>query len=142
MMGEIINRQRAHPVDRERWANFSDQALREVAGSGQSATIVFVSDQAMRKLNFRFRHIDQPTDVLSFCARDSDFPCEPNEGLGEVVISVERALDQAQRNGLSLEDEIAQLILHGLLHLGGYDHENDNGEMNRLEMQLRRKLGI
>ena len=62
--------------------------------------------------------------------------------LGDVVISVEQAARQAREHGLSLEDEIAQLILHGLLHLCGYDHETDNGEMNRLELRLRRRLGI
>jgi probable rRNA maturation factor len=64
------------------------------------------------------------------------------ENLGDVVISVERAAEQALENGLSLEEELAQLILHGLLHLHGYDHETDSGEMNAFELKLRRKLGI
>ena len=57
-------------------------------------------------------------------------------------ISVEQAAAQAKENGLTFDNEIAQLILHGLLHLCGYDHETDNGEMNRLELRLRKKLGI
>jgi len=55
---------------------------------------------------------------------------------------VEQAMRQAKENGLTLDQEIAQLILHGLLHLCGYDHTTDSGEMNRLELRLRRKLGI
>ena len=62
--------------------------------------------------------------------------------MGDVVISVERAEAQAAEHGLGFEEEVAQLILHGLLHLCGYDHETDNGEMNRLELRLRRRLGI
>jgi probable rRNA maturation factor len=57
-------------------------------------------------------------------------------------VSVETAAAQARENGLTLDQEIAQLILHGLLHLSGFDHETDNGQMNRLELKLRRKLGI
>jgi probable rRNA maturation factor len=62
--------------------------------------------------------------------------------LGDIVISVEQAERQAEENGLSLEGEIKQLILHGVLHLCGYDHETDTGEMNKRELQLRRKLKI
>jgi probable rRNA maturation factor len=62
--------------------------------------------------------------------------------LGDVVISIEQAERQANEHGLNTEDEIAQLILHGLLHLSGYDHETDQGEMNRLELRLRKRLGI
>jgi probable rRNA maturation factor len=62
--------------------------------------------------------------------------------LGEVIISVPRAAAQAKENGLTFADEVRQLILHGLLHLCGYDHETDQGEMNRLELTLRKKLGI
>ena len=62
--------------------------------------------------------------------------------LGDIVISIEQAARQAKEHGLSFENEIAQLILHGLLHLSGYDHETDHGEMNRLELKLRKRLGI
>ena len=64
------------------------------------------------------------------------------ETLGDVVISVEQAARQAKENKISMDEEIAQLILHGLLHLSGYDHSTDNGEMNRLELRMRKKLGI
>jgi probable rRNA maturation factor len=134
-MVEVVNRQRRVKVDPNAWTTFAEKALKAIGNSGTSATIAFVSDSSIRKLNRQFRNIDKATDVLSF-------PADEPENLGDVAISVETAAKQAKENGLEFNDEIAQLILHGLLHLSGYDHETDNGEMNRLELRLRRKLGI
>ena len=80
--------------------------------------------------------------MLSFPAGENDFDFVGEATLGDVIISVEQAARQAAANGLSLDAEISQLILHGLLHLSGYDHETDNGEMNRIELRLRRRLRI
>ena len=135
-MIEVVNRQRRFKVDTKVWTTFATKALAAI-GKGQSATIAFVSDKRIRELNHQFRGIDSTTDVLSFPAGGPD---EPN--LGDIAISLETAAVQAKDNDLSFDNEIAQLILHGLLHLSGYDHETDNGEMNRLELRLRRKLGI
>ena len=134
-MIEVVNRQRNLEVDTEAWSSFAERALNAIGKSEASATIAFVSAKRIRQLNRQFRGIDKATDVLSF-------PAEEESNLGDVAISVEIAVVQAEENGLSLEYEIAQLILHGLLHLYGYDHEKDNGEMNRLELKLRRSLGI
>ena len=134
-MVEVVNRQRRLQLDTEAWSSFAVRALRAIGKSEASATIAFVSNKRIRELNRQFRGIDKATDVLSF-------PAEEESNLGDVAVSVETAADQAKENGLSFEDEIAQLILHGLLHLSGYDHETDDGEMNRLELRLRRKLGI
>ena len=82
------------------------------------------------------------TDVLSFPAGQVEFEKVEGVMLGDVVISVEQAARQAAEHGLSFENEVEQLILHGVLHLCGYDHETDSGEMNRLEVRLRRRLGI
>lgn len=136
-MVEVVNRQRGRKIDTQTWAAFAAQAIEAIGKQGSSATIAFVSDRNIRKLNQQFRNIDKATDVLSFPAGDED---ETN--LGDIAISVETAAAQAKENSLTLENEIAQLILHGLLHLSGYDHETDNGEMNRLELRLRKKLGI
>lgn len=102
-----------------------------------SATVAFVSDKRIRQLNKQFRGIDKATDVLSF-------PDDGDDGdyLGDIAISVDTAARQADENGLTFEGEVAQLMLHGLLHLAGHDHETDNGEMNRLELRLRKKLKI
>lgn len=138
---EIINRQRKRRVNAKPWGEFAERALQAI-GADREATIVFVSDSAIKKLNRQFRAKDYATDVLSFPARAEKFEKENERSLGEIVISVERAAAQARENKLTLANEIQQLILHGLLHLAGHDHETDRGEMNRLELKLRRKLGI
>lgn len=134
-MIEVVNRQRRLQLDTEAWSRFTAKALDAIGKSKASATIAFVSDKRIRELNRQFRGIDKATDVLSF-------PAEEKLNLGDVAVSVDTAAVQAKENGLTLNGEIAQLILHGLLHLCGYDHETDNGEMNRLEIRLRRKLKI
>ena len=141
-MIEVVNRQRKMSLDCERWEKFVTKAMGVVPSDDAGVTIVFVSDHAMRALNRRWRGKRGTTDVLSFPASQSKF--EKHEGLrlGDVVISVEQAARQAKENGLTFDREIAQLILHGLLHLCGYDHETDKGEMNQLELRVRRKLGI
>ena len=134
-MVEVVNRQRRMKLDTEAWSSFAVRALDAIGKSESSATIAFVSDKRIRELNRQFRGVDKATDVLSF-------PAGEEFNLGDVAVSVDTAVMQAKENELTLDGEIAQLILHGLLHLSGYDHETDNGEMNRLELKLRRSLGI
>ena len=134
-MIEVVNRQRGKKIDTQSWTSFAEKALDAIGKHGSSATVAFVSDKSIRKLNQQFRQIDKATDVLSF-------PADEETNLGDIAISLDRAAVQAKDNGLTFENEIAQLILHGLLHLSGYDHETDSGEMNRLELRLRKKLGI
>ena len=141
-MIEIINRQRSKPINAKPLRELGERALRTIGSRKQAATIVFVSDAAIRKLNNQFRGKDQVTDVLSFPSEAEPFEAENQSQLGEVVISVQRAADQAKQNRLTFSNEVEQLILHGLLHLCGYDHETDDGKMNRLEVKLRKKLGI
>jgi probable rRNA maturation factor len=101
-------------------------------------TVLLTTDAAIRKLNRQFRHKDKPTDVLSF----------PAEGIGaekiagDLAISAPTARKQAVEQGHSLSTEIKILILHGLLHLAGHDHESDNGQMARRERLLRVRLGL
>ena len=141
-MIEVINRQRNRKINVKQCREFGERALRLIDSSKQAVTIVFVGDAAIRKLNKEFRGKDQVTDVLSFPTQAEPFENENQSLLGEVVISVQRAADQAKQNRLTFSNEVEQLILHGLLHLCGYDHETDDGEMNRLELKLRKKLGI
>jgi probable rRNA maturation factor len=141
-MVEVINRQRRHKVDAEHWREFAAGALKVIGADNRDVTIVFVSDAATRKLNRQFRGKDSATDVLSFPSQPESFETDAETSLGEIVISLERAQAQAKVNGLTNVNEVQQLILHGLLHLCGYDHETDMGEMNRLELKLRKKLGI
>lgn len=142
MSVEIINRQRKRKVSAEVWRDFGERALRAVGAEQRDAAIVFVSEATIRNLNRQFRDKNYATDVLSFPARAEKFEKEKGSSLGEVVISVDRAAAQAKENSLTFTNEVEQLILHGLLHLCGYDHETDKGEMNRLELKLRKKLGI
>src|SRR5918997_161776 len=141
-MIEVVNRQRRVAVDDERWRTFAEKALKIVPAGGAGATVAFVSDRLMRELNRRWRGKRGTTDVLSFPAEQDEFEKQAGATLGDVVISVEQAARQAEEHGLTFENEVEQLILHGLLHLCGYDHETDGGEMNRLELRLRRRLGI
>ncbi len=129
-------------MDCERWRSFTEKALRVVPAGEAGVTVAFVSDRRMRELNRMWRHRQGTTDVLSFPAGQDEFEKASGATLGDVVISVEQAARQSREHGLRFDEEVAQLILHGLLHLCGYDHETDNGEMNRLELRLRRRLGI
>jgi len=129
-------------MDPKRWRLLAEAALDRLGVKRQRATVVFVSDRAIRLLNQRFRGRKTATDVLSFPSGQTKFERRANPNLGDVVISVERAAAQAALHGLEFDQEVAQLILHGLLHLCGYDHETDDGQMNRLELRLRRHLGI
>jgi probable rRNA maturation factor len=97
-------------------------------------TIALVSDARIRALNRTYRRTNQATDVLSF----------PGEGvrLGDIAIARGVAERQAKQAGHSVGTELRVLALHGLLHLIGYDHEQDSGEMRRLETRLRRKGGL
>jgi len=141
-MIEIVNRQRKFPIAAARWETFAAQALKVLPVKNAGATVVFVSDRAMAGLNRRWRGKRGTTDVLSFPAAQDRFEKSAGLNLGDVVISVEQAARQAKENKLSFNTEVAQLILHGLLHLCGYDHATDKGEMNRLELRLRKRLDI
>jgi probable rRNA maturation factor len=107
------------------------------ASARGQVTLGLVSDRRIRTLNREFRGIDSATDVLSFPSG------EPAPGpLGDVLIARGVAARQARQAGHSLKTELRVLALHGLLHLLGYDHETDAGQMARLERRLRRKGGL
>ncbi len=105
-------------------------------------TIALVGDRKMRDLNRQFRGLNRVTDVLSFPA-DHDGPAVGDVPLlGDVVIATGRAARQARAAGWTDAQEVKRLALHGLLHLLGYDHERDDGRMERLELRLRRRGGL
>src|ERR1039458_1461945 len=118
-------------------ARFLTQAQFAVRLRGQ-VTVLLTTDAAIRKLNRQFRGKDKATDVLSFPAEGIG----AEEIAGDLAISVPTALRQAVEQGHSLSAEIKVLILHGLLHLAGHDHESDTGKMARRERQLRSRLGL
>jgi probable rRNA maturation factor len=101
-------------------------------------SVMLTTDQAIRRLNSQFRRMNKATDVLSFPAPQE----AASEVAGDLAISVPTALRQARDQGHALAIEIKVLILHGLLHLAGFDHETDDGQMARRERLLRGRLGL
>lgn len=117
-------------------ARFVSRAKRAVRLSG-AIHVMVGSSRALRRLNRQFRGKDKATDVLSFPAT------EKIPGLaGDIAISAEIAAQQARLLGHSAADEIKILALHGILHLAGFDHESDKGEMAAKELRLRKSLGL
>jgi len=108
--------------------------LQVVHESDAEVCISFVSDEDMRELNRQYRRNNVPTDVLSFCLREGE-PVGTNDILGDIVISHQTAVRQSQSFGHSIHDEINELIFHGMLHLLGYDHENDDKGWGNFEHQ-------
>jgi probable rRNA maturation factor len=118
-------------------ARFVTKACKAAKVKG-SVNVVVTNSQEMRSLNRRFRGKDKATDVLSF-PPIADFA----DGLaGDVAISQDIAIKNARAIGHAPAEEVKILALHGVLHLAGFDHESDNGEMAREENRLRRKLGL
>jgi probable rRNA maturation factor len=140
---EVVNRQRAKAVDLKRAAQLARAVLNKIGEADAALTISFIHDRQMRQLNREYRGLDKPTDVLSFAYHEADDELEAAESpqhLGDLIISVETAERYAGELALSFAREIEHLVIHGTLHLAGYDHETDNGEMNRLERRLRKQL--
>jgi len=137
----VVNLQRKVKVQSDDFRAFVKACESIDEAAGKTFSIAFISDRRMRELNKFFRGKDTTTDVLSFPHEPDEFDVDKTN-LGDIVISAEQAQRQAKENGLTLDNEIKQLILHGILHLCGYDHETDNGEMNARELELRDKLGI
>jgi probable rRNA maturation factor len=108
-----------------------------LAQSDREVSVLFCGDARMAALNRRYRGKNRPTDVLAFPAA-SGVP----GFLGDIVISIPCAVRQARQRGEPAAREIERLLVHGFLHLLGYDHETDEGQMDALEARLRRRLGI
>jgi probable rRNA maturation factor len=155
----ILNRQRAVRVAQRPLGQFLARVQRELGITGAEVTICLVSDAEIARMNQVFRKKKGPTDVLSFPAiarsRPARLPRKPAPRasgtkrreraryfLGDVAISPATARRNAQEFDRTLPSELQILILHGVLHLLGYDHETDRGEMDRVEEGLRRKLGL
>jgi len=142
----VIVDQSARGVSRPALAGFLKRASRAAGLQGQVAVRI-ATNRELCALNLRFRGHKRPTDVLSFPAVSPrlgvESPGGPEPQLeGDIVISAEMAAANARRLGHSLTDELKVLILHGLLHLAGYDHETDQGEMEQRETQLRNQLRL
>jgi probable rRNA maturation factor len=152
----IHNRQKKVPLAVGPLAAFLDKVQRELKLENSDVSIAFVSDREIARWNERYRRKKGPTDVLSFPVGIpsngvSENKAGPRRGklsgttgqfLGDIAIAPLTARRYARKNGRTTDAEIRILILHGVLHLMGYDHESDDGQMNRIEQRLRRRLGI
>jgi probable rRNA maturation factor len=123
---------------RGRLRNFLAAAKKEAKLAG-AVSVLLTGDEEIRRLNREFRHKDKATDVLSFPAAEVGGRARL---AGDLAVSVETAAREAESRGHALGLELEILLLHGVLHLAGYDHEADAGEMARKEEALRRKLGL
>jgi len=151
----ILNRQRRIRLPLKKLERFLARAHREVRLPADSLTVCLVSNAEIARWNRSYRHKQGPTDVLSFPANDtgratkgkptarrSRSSARSAPYLGDIAIAPEVARRNARRFGRTLENEMRILILHGILHLMGYDHETDTGQMDRRERRLRRTLGL
>jgi probable rRNA maturation factor len=160
----ILNRQRRVSVSLAALKKFAERACRKLRLPSEALTICLVTNAEMTKWNRAYRGKKSPTDVLSFAAEETgpglkkrgrqrrrgerppfDFVGSPTSRasyLGDIAIAPAVARRNARRYGRKFGDEMRTLILHGMLHLMGYDHETDSGQMNRRERRLRRELGL
>src|ERR1700689_4046184 len=111
----------------------------EALGLAGDFSVLLTGDEQLRAMNLQFRGVDKPTDVLSFPALPEAANC--GQG-GDLAISLDTAAIQAADHGHTLQMEVKILILHGLLHLAGYDHERDQGQMRRRESLLRKQFAL
>jgi probable rRNA maturation factor len=146
----ILNQQRAVRLARRPLEHFLRRLQREVGLHESGVTIALVSDAEIARMNETFRKKKGPTDVLSFPAaahrRPRTLPratkLKAGEFLGDIAIAPATARRYARKHGRTLPAELRVLILHGVLHLMGYDHETDRGEMDRVERKLRKRFGL
>jgi probable rRNA maturation factor len=139
----VSNRQRSVKLDTTRMKRHARRILLEMGFVKAEVSLAFVDDAEMRLLNATYRRINEPTDVLAFAMTEGRFSDINPQLLGDVVISTETAAYRAQRDGRQLRDELNALLIHGILHLIGYDHERSPADariMRAKERSLRRLL--
>jgi probable rRNA maturation factor len=130
----VILKKKLGGITQAALARFTAKA-RKAAGLRREVNVLVTSNEDLRDLNRRFRKKDKATDVLSFPSALDGFG-------GDIAISAEIARENGESLGHGLAMELKILILHGVLHLAGFDHENDEGEMARMETRLRSQLGL
>jgi len=130
----VLFRHPSRRVGRRALRDFLRELSRR-AGGGRAVTCLITTDRELRRLNRVFRGRNYATDVLSF-------PASGTGAAGDIAISFDRAAQQAAERGHSVEQEIRILMVHGVLHLAGMDHESDSGQMAHAEARWRRRLGL
>jgi len=154
----VVNRQRRIRVALVPLSGFLEKIRRALRFPKDSIAVQLVSDSAMARMNLKFRKKNGPTDVLSFPVNGPSSGKGPRRSkgkrapalaprtnevyVGDIAIAPETAWRNARSYSRSLDEELRILMLHGMIHLAGYDHETDTGQMNRFERRLRRRFGL
>jgi probable rRNA maturation factor len=135
---QIENNQNKIKIDKRKIRSTTAILLKNLACVEKEISLSFVNDETIQQLNNQYLNKDKPTNVLSFSLQEGEFSNINPHVLGDIVISVDTAQADAAKSGLSLEQEIDFLIIHGLLHLLGYNHENTTKEETK-KMQKKEK---
>jgi len=134
----INNEQREHSIDCVLLQNQGESILLFLECENQELSVLLADDRKIRTLNKQYRGQDRATDVLSFSQNEEEEENKPNSHLlGDVVISTVTAKRQTAEHGLTLEEEIVLLLIHGILHLLGFDHERSNEEACHMKQKTR-----
>ncbi len=129
----VLNRQARVPVDRRKIGAAARRILKTLGYGGYELAVVLVDDREITRLNRQYFRRNRPTNVISFPLMDETATSLPAKMLGDVVISAETAQRDAEEAGEKTEDEVLFLMIHGILHLAGYDHEGSAAERRKME---------
>jgi probable rRNA maturation factor len=137
---QIGNRQKLIEIDKRSIRAFVARLLRLLDCRDKEVSLTFVDDAAIRVINRQYLSKDRPTNVISFSLQEGEFGDINPDILGDVIISVETALRDAKSGNLTFDDEIRFLLIHGILHLMGYNHENTTLQMTKKMRQKEKEL--
>ena len=133
MLVQIDNKQGNHRISKKKLRQTAKVILNALDCPDAELSILIVDDQQIAQLNHQYLNHEGPTNVIAFCMRQGQFSDITPNLLGDVVISADTAHREAQIARISMQDRFDQLLIHGTLHLLGYDHENTEAEAHRME---------
>lgn len=140
MATAIFNNQSSFPIDMGRLEKSISLILEKLNCQNQDLNVILVDDQQIKKINKKYRNVNKATNVLSFSMQEGEFGSINPNLMGDIIISVNTAANDAEKGNLEFMDEIEFLVIHGILHLIGYNHENTSlfqaRKMERLEKDL------
>ena len=134
-MIQFMSRKPEMAIHKKSLTELASRILSDLDRSEAELSILVTDDEEIRSLNSTYRHIDKPTDVLSFSQGEGEEIPGGDKLLGDIVISMETAVRQASELGFSIEEEMKRLLVHGVFHLLGYDHEKGEAEATAMRSQ-------
>jgi probable rRNA maturation factor len=137
---QIENQQKRIKIDKRKTRSLVIKLLKRLDCTDKEISITFVDDVTIQRINKQYLDKDRPTNVISFSLQEGEFGNINPEILGDIVISVDTAQREAEKGNLRLDEEILFLMIHGLLHLLGYNHENTSKENSRKMKQKEKEL--